>query len=965
MSKYILFFDEINKNNVTLVGGKGANLGEMTNAKFPVPCGFCITTKAYQDFIEYNQIQKFITEFTNTFSDIENIKQFEKFLREKFQQGIMPEAIKNEIIQALNKIGEFNAYAVRSSATTEDLEFNSSAGQHETYLNIIGIENLLEAIKSCWASLFTERAIFYRLQNNIDQKKVSMGVVIQKMIFPEMAGIMFTADPVSGHRGIISIDASFGLGEAVVSGLVTPDLYKIRKSDLQIETKIIAEKKISILPNSLGGTRKEVVTEEKSKSQVLDDSQIKKLAELGAIIEKHYGCPQDIEWCIEKNNLYIVQSRAISSLFPLPYPLPQDSALHIYFSANHLQNMLSPISPMGIDLIRMIIKMKKNKKNLKNKNLVVAAGRLYVDVSNILKIRMIRPAIMSVLLYMDALLVNAIKELVQRPDFEKKIKKNKFNILKLFPIVSPVIFRVVRNIVFMKPEGTVERMNKFIEEQEIKFINALNGTQKNKFSQKNGFDHKYENLLNKKNDQPIQKILSEKHIYEHMKYEDSLNKKNSELIDKADDRFAQKNLFEENVYGNNKDAFEIEGRLKRLENIHEISNIFPILLKKFIPVFATGVFSFKALRMLEKKILGTNNYSNIISKGLEGNITTETGLLLGDLADQIRKSPVLISTFENDDPSKLFLRINQLEGFDEFKKDFNKFLQKHGTRAIGEIDISRDRWIESPELLVNTLMAVVHTSQEGAHRKEYNENIKKGKIALAELIKEVEKKHGKFTTKIVARLARFLRNVLPIREHHKYLIMKIFFVIKNILLEEGELLVKNKQLEEAKDVFYLEFQELCNAIQNNEEMRDLVKRRKEKYCYFAKLNAPRIMTSEGEEIKAGYNRKDLPLGAFPGIAASSGVIEGIAKIITDPTKETLNKGEILIASFTDPGWTPLFVNAAGLVIEIGGLLTHGTVIAREYGIPAVVGVEQATKKIKTGQKIRVDGNSGFVLIIND
>ena len=318
-NKYILFFDEIDKNDITFVGGKGANLGEMTKAGFQVPYGFCVTTKAYKDFLQYNNLLDFISKVIKDAS-LENISLVGEKIREKISKSEIPGDVAKEILNAVHKTGADKYYAVRSSATAEDLVFASFAGQQDTYLNIRGdksidgVNSVLLSVRDCWASLFTDRAILYRIQNKIEHENVYMSAVVQKMVFPEVAGIMFTADPVSGYRGIISIDASYGLGEALVSGLVSPDIYKIRKINLQLDSKIIGDKKLAILPIQGGGTKKVDITVEKSKSQVMNDSQIIKLAQLGIKIEKHYGCPQDIEWCLEKNKLYIVQSRSITSL---------------------------------------------------------------------------------------------------------------------------------------------------------------------------------------------------------------------------------------------------------------------------------------------------------------------------------------------------------------------------------------------------------------------------------------------------------------------------------------------------------------------------------------------------------------------------------------------------------------------------------------------------------------------------
>lgn len=332
-NKYILFFDEIDKNDNSQTGGKGANLGALTKGGFLVPDGFCVTTEAYKDFLKQNNLLDFIAEIIKHATP-DNIVLIGKQIREKLKNSEIPDVLTREITIAIYKIGVKNYYAVRSSATAEDLEFASFAGQQDTYLNIKGVDLLLNAVRDCWASLFTDRAILYRIQNNIAHEKVHMSVVIQQMVWPEISGIMFTADPVSGHRGIISIDASYGLGEALVSGLVSPDIYQFRKDSWQIDSKVIGHKKLVILPNKGGGTTKEKITGEKSISQVMKDSQIINLAKLGMKIEKYYGTPQDIEWCIEKDALYIVQSRPITSLFPLPEPLPKDNSLHAYISFN-------------------------------------------------------------------------------------------------------------------------------------------------------------------------------------------------------------------------------------------------------------------------------------------------------------------------------------------------------------------------------------------------------------------------------------------------------------------------------------------------------------------------------------------------------------------------------------------------------------------------------------------------------
>lgn len=879
--RYILFLDEIGKEDNFLAGGKGANLGEMTRAGFRVPYGFCVTTESYKEFIEINSLGNFLSELTRE-PDIGNISRMCEIIRKRVMESRIPGYLEQEIAGAVSKMGEDNCYAVRSSATAEDLAFASFAGQQDTYLNIKGTKNIQNAVRSCWASLFTDRAILYRIQNSIAHDKVYMAVVVQKMIIPEVSGIMFTADPVSGHRGMISIDAGYGLGEALVSGLVSPDIYKYRKKEEQIASKTIAEKKLAIMPVSGGGTQKVEITGEKSKSQVLNDLQIQSLAELGRAIEKYYNSPQDIEWCLENGTFYIVQSRAITSLFPLPSPLPNDNELHAYVSLNHFQVMTDPISSLGIDMLRLIVNFDQGARSAEEyRFLKSSAGRVYIDISLIMQYKKVREKFASFMYNADALLAEALNELMNRPDFNARIRKDKTRGKALFKFLLPIIIKAFQNLAYKKPEGTLAYVNDYIEKRILK---------------------------------------------------------TSEAITNA------------------------EPGIERLEAIYKLAS-FTGDFKELLPKMAPAMLSFKILSSLEQKLLGTHKYSDSIVKGLEGNITTEMGLLIGDLADEARRSKEVTKALDNEDYSTLFDRISKLNGFDGFKKKFFDFMRIYGMRAAGEIDIARDRWGENPEPLAKAIMAIVKTSKEGVHRSEFSETAEKAQKASEALVNEVAARHGKVKAKIVRRVIRIVRNYLPVREHPKYLIMKLIMLFKKALMEEAHILVEKGHLETEKDVFYASFWELYQAVKNNESLVELVKQRKEEYKHYTKLNPPRLVTNEGEEIKGTYQRGNLPEGALTGMAASSGIIEGIARVILNPTEASIQKGEILVAPFTDPGWTPLFINAAGLVMEIGGLLTHGTVVAREYGMPAVVGVTDATKKIRTGQKIRVDGNNGFVIIV--
>jgi pyruvate,water dikinase len=373
MNSYVLSFQEVDKTMLSMVGGKGANLGELSNAHgIKVPQGFCVTTEAYKKITGHNEeLNGLLDELSRLRAeDREKVGELSKKVRRVVEEIAIPEDINEEITSLLSILGEKNAYAVRSSATAEDLPTASFAGQQDTYLNIIGREAILKHISKCWASLFTERAVTYRIQNGFDHRKVQLSVVVQKMVFPDVSGILFTADPVTSNRKVLSIDASFGLGEALVSGLVNADSYKVRNG--KIIDKKISTKKLAIYALKDGGTKEQEIELEMQNMQALTDEQILQLERMGRKVEEHFGTPQDIEWCLADDAFYIVQSRPITTLYPIPEV--NDGENHVYLSVGHQQMMTDPLKPLGMSLMELISFGHRIK----------AGGRLFVDVTQML-----------------------------------------------------------------------------------------------------------------------------------------------------------------------------------------------------------------------------------------------------------------------------------------------------------------------------------------------------------------------------------------------------------------------------------------------------------------------------------------------------------------------------------------------------------------------------------------------------
>lgn len=414
LSCFVLGFQDIDETKLMVAGGKGANLGELARIEgIRVPDGFCISTEAFKRILgETPSINELLDQLSLLkVKDRDKISELSGEIRLRLEGIAIPQDISEEITCFLSRLDEKNAYAVRSSATAEDLPTASFAGQQDTYLNISGKEAILKHISKCWASLFTERAVTYRIQNGFDHRKVHLSVVIQKMVFPQAAGILFTADPVTSNRKVVSIDASFGLGEALVSGLVNADSYKVRNG--KIIDKKISTKKLAIYALQDGGTTEQEIEPERQNRQALMDEQILSLTRMGRKIEEHFGYPQDIEWCLADDTFYIVQSRPITTLYPIPEV--NDEENHVYVSVGHQQMMTDPMKPLGLSFFLLTTYAPMFK----------AGGRLFVDVAYNLASPDTREMIINALGQSDPLIKDALMTIIKRGDFIKSLSNDK------------------------------------------------------------------------------------------------------------------------------------------------------------------------------------------------------------------------------------------------------------------------------------------------------------------------------------------------------------------------------------------------------------------------------------------------------------------------------------------------------------------------------------------------------------
>jgi phosphoenolpyruvate synthase/pyruvate phosphate dikinase len=867
---YVLGLQDINREKILLAGGKGANLGELSAINgIRVPEGFCVTTGAYKKITDNNPELKSLTDELTHFKaeERENISRISAKIRAVIESLPIIEDIVKPAATYLRKLGEKDAYAVRSSATAEDLPGASFAGQQDTYLNIIGQDAILKHISKCWASLFTDRAVIYRLQNGFDHRKVQLAVVVQKMVFPRVAGILFTADPVTGNRKVLSIDASFGLGEAMVSGLVNADNYKV--CNAKIVDKKVSTKKLAIYALKGGGTKEQEIDPNLQNKQALTDEQVLQLEHIGRQLEEHFGLPQDIEWCLVDHTFYVVQSRPITTLYPIPEV--NDRENHVYISVGHQQMMTDAMKPLGLSLWQLIAARPMFK----------AGGRLFVDVTLMLASPAGRKAIIDVMGEHDLLIKDALIAITERGDF-----------IKLLPN-GPSELGPVKSSAGKSSADILAQ----IENDPAIVADLINGSETSVAALK-------QNIRAKSGPVLFDFILEDMNFRRNL-----LASQNLKVIMAAIDASTWLN-----------------------ENM--------------------------------KNWLGEKNAADTLSQSAPNNITSEMGLELLDVADVIRPYPEVIDYLQRVKDDNFLDELINFNGGKETREAIQSYLNKYGMRCAGEIDITNTRWAEKPAALIPLILSNIKNLEPGAGKRKFEQGRQEALKKEQELLDRLSQlPDGDQKVRDTKQMISLLQNFIGYREYPKYGIVSRLFVYKQALMKEAGQLVQAGVIQAKEDIYYLTFEELREVAYTKKIDSQIIINRKEEHKLYEKLTPPRVITSDGEIIAGRYNREDLPVGAIAGLAVSSGVIEGRARVILNMEDADLEDGDILVTTFTDPSWTPLFVSIKGLVTEVGGLMTHGAVIAREYGLPAVVGVEHATRLIKDGQRIRLNGTDGYVEIL--
>jgi rifampicin phosphotransferase len=880
----VVDLSNVDSTMINAVGGKALNLGIMSSGGLPVPGGFCVTTEAYRLVVQ-QQLDDLMDKLASA-TDTGGVAADAGEARRRVLALEPPAELRTAITDHYEALGDNEAVAVRSSATAEDLAYASFAGQQDTYLNVVGSAALLDAVRRCWASLWTDRAVSYRNANGIGHRSVALAVVVQRMIDATAAGVMFTANPVTSSRNETVIDASPGLGEAVVSGAVNPDHFVVNSVGRRIVARRLGDKRMLITGLRGGGTeRRELV--DQSSVACLDDEQVLQLTDLGQQVQRHYGAPQDTEWALDAaGRFWLTQARPITTLYPLPRM--HQPGLRVLMCLSLAQGLTRPITPMGIAAIRLIgtsvataIKMPPAQPLAGPPAMHAPGQRLFMDITSVLRNRIGRKAVIAAFGVMEARASAVLKVLGEQPEFS---------------IIESSDHTVLRHIA-----GALIR-----------------------------------------NRVPVRVVAG---------------LANPELAYRgiaATERRLRRSL----TLPANATATQ------RLDFVEErVGDLF-LLMPRTVAYAVGGLLMLVASRRLLRDVAEPGELQEVL-RGLPHNVTTEMDLKLWELTEQIRNDEPSRTVFTDMAVPELLQRYRDRALPPVAQRGLQAFLRRYGHRAVAEIDLGMPRWSDDPSHLLGVISNYLRLDTADLDPvSQFKAGQTKAESMITSLATRLTE-HSRVRARLAGWTLRRVRQLIGLRESPKFLLIVALGVMREQLKDVGRELAAAGRIDQIEDVFFLDLGDARRGLAG-EDLRSLVVARREAYQQELKRrHIPRLLLSDGTEPEAvaaeaaGAAGTD---GALTGSPASTGTVTARARVVLDPVGAHLEPGEILVAPSTDPGWTPLFLTAGGLVMEMGGSNSHGAVVAREYGIPAVVGVPEATHKIETGQLITVDGAAGLVTV---
>jgi pyruvate,water dikinase len=871
---------DLDAGDLPLAGGKAANLGELIGAGLPVPDGYCVTTAAYRDVADAAGLTEIIEELAGR-PDPDRSAELARRARDRIRSTRMPAHVAAAVTAAYRDLGE-PVVAVRSSATAEDLPFASFAGQQDTYLGIVGSEAVLDAVQRCWASLWTDRAVVYRARNRIDPAGMGLAVVVQRMVDAAVAGVMFTANPVTGRREETVVDAGPGLGEAVVSGAVNPDHLVLDSRTGAVLERRLGDKRLLVRAREGGGT--ETVALPASDTACVSDAQLRALVALGARVQEHYGQPQDTEWAIDRAGaLWLTQARPVTTLFPLPDGGSTDG-LRVWFCFSLAQGLTRPLTPMGLSAIRVIGSSVARLYGRPPADPVAgppgvrdAAGRLFFDITPIVRSTPGRAVFPRVLDVMEARSAAVLRGLFDDPRLTVRQPSWRPVVRRLAVVAARFGFPLQVAQALVVPAAARRRVDRIGTRLRIQ----------------------------------------------------------SSLPASADP--AQ--------------------RLDAVVGL--LGGAVVTVVPRVMPAAAAGF----GMLGLAARLLGDDARPGDLAtvlRGLPHNVTTEMDLDLWRVATTVRDDEEAAGEVRRGSAADLAARYRAGTLPAVLQDGLREFLDRYGHRVVAEIDVGVPRWADDPAHILGVLANYLRLDDPArAPDRVFARGAEEAERMVATLTQRARRR-SRLRGRAVGWALDRTRQLAGLRELPKADIVLVLAQVRRELSAIGADLAAAGSIGAAEDVFFLDLGEVA-AAEKGRDLRDVVAHRRTDYDReMGRRRVPRVLLSDGTEPEAGTGPPPTADGALVGTAASAGTVTGPARVVLDPTDAHLVPGEVLVAPSTDPGWTPLFLTAGGLVMEMGGANSHGAVVAREYGIPAVVGVPDATGRISTGEQVEVDGTHGLV-----
>ncbi len=883
----VLPLDRLDRTLLPLVGGKAAQLGELIRAGFTVPDGFCVTTTAYANVSTSAELDALLSRLRAVPpTDTARQAALAAAARMAILHAPVPSDITAAIADAYQELVQNQPIpvAVRSSATAEDLPDASFAGQQETFLNIIGVAALLDAVRRCWASLWTDRAVSYRANHGIDPAAVRLAVVVQRMVDAQVAGVLFTANPLSGKRRQAVIDANPGLGEAVVSGATTPDHFVVNTQTGEIIERQVGDKRLVIRATAGGGTER--IEQPAQQTACLTDTQVRALAALGGKVEAHFGMPQDIEWALDASDqVWLLQARPITTLFPLPAEAPAtDEELRVYLSFTVQQGTYQPFTPMGTSAIRVLASAITTLIGFPPQDplhgpgfITEAASRIYLDVTGALRSSFGRTMLSNMMAQSEVHAVAIFQQLITDP---------RLSLIKTRRL--PLVLAIGRAFARL-------RLPWYLLQTLIRPAAAR---------------------------RRLLKLTRTLH-----------------------------------------DAANVQSTADPRSRVAAVEQLFlttlPRLLSSTAPVMIGGMGTFT----LAGKLLGTlatEDECQIILRGLPANPTSEMNLALWTLAHTIQADQPTATLVQNTPPAQLTEAYRTRRLPPALQHGLERFLATYGHRSVNELDLGVPRWSEDPTYVLGVLASYLQlTDAVQAPDRQFQRAAHEAEVMLTELTRRA-RSANRLRGLLVGFFLSRARALGGLREMPRYIIALLLAQARALLWPVGDALVQAGRLDQARDIFFLGLPEVHTAL-DGADYRSVVHERRARYDQeSARRHVPLVLLSDGTEPAIASAASTAGDELLKGTPASPGRVTAPARVILDPHNAQLARGEVLVAPSTDPGWTPLFLTAGGLVMEMGGAMSHGAIVAREYGIPAVVGVAGAIERIRSGQAVTVDGTTGII-----